>query len=403
MRICQINTVYKSGSTGKIAKDLNDLIIKNDDESYIAYSRGEHLDKNCIKIGNSFDMKLHAVGTRIFDKHGLYSKGTTLEFIKEIDKLDIDIFHLHNIHGYYLHYPTLFEYLKKINKPVVWTLHDCWSFTGHCSYYEYIDCDKWQSECHSCPQLSQYPASLLFDNSKNNFLLKKQYFKGLHNLTIVTPSKWLAKEVGKSFLSEYNTIVINNGIDLDIFKPIDSDFRKKNNLSDKFLILGVASVWEERKGFKYFIELSERLKEDEQIILIGLNYEQIKSLPSNILGIKRTENQQELAKIYGTVDVFVNPTLEDNFPTTNLESLACGTPVITFESGGSPEIIDEKTGIIVEKENVNELYIAISKIKNNEKTKYSLDCVERAKKYFGKDERFQEYLDLYKKVIKGQH
>ena len=403
MKILQINTVYKRGSTGKIAKDLNDLIIKNGDESFMAYSRGEHPDTNCIKIGNSFDMKLHAVGTRIFDKHGLYSKGATLEFIKEIEKLDIDIIHLHNIHGYYLHYPTLFEYLKKINKPVVWTLHDCWSFTGHCSYYEYVGCDKWQSECNSCPQLRQYPSSLLFDNSKNNFLLKKQYFKGLNNLTIVTPSKWLAKEVGKSFLSEYNTIVINNGIDLNIFKPMDSDFRQKNNLSDKFLILGVASVWEERKGFKYFIELSKRLKEDEQIILIGLNNEQIKSLPSNILGIKRTENQQELAKIYATADIFANPTLEDNFPTTNLESLACGTPVITFESGGSPEIIDEKTGIVVEKENVNELYIAISKIKNNEKTKYSLDCVERAKKYFGKDERFQEYLDLYKKVIKRQY
>ena len=396
MKILQINTVYKSGSTGKIAKDLNDLILSDDHESFIAYSRGEHPESNCIQIGNKLDINFHVLGTRVFDKHGLYSKKATISFIQELEIVNPDIIHLHNIHGYYLNYPILFEYLKKIDKPVIWTLHDCWSFTGHCSYYEYNGCDKWQTECGACPQLRQYPASLVFDNSKNNFLLKKELFSSLNNLTIVTPSTWLANEVKKSFLKNYEVKVINNGIDLDIFKPSHSNFRVKYKLENKFLILGVASVWEERKGFKYFIELSKLLKNDEQIILIGLNNEQIKSLPSNIIGIKRTENQKELAQIYLAVDIFVNPTLEDNFPTTNLESLACGTPVITFESGGSPECIDENSGLVVEKGNLNKLYEAIVTIKENSKEKYTLSCRNRAEKYFDKNDRFKEYLDLYK-------
>ena len=400
MRILQVNTVYKSGSTGKIVKDLNNLIINDSHESFIAYSRGEHSENNCIHIGNKLDMNLHALGTRIFDKHGLYSQRATINFVKKVEKLNIDIIHLHNIHGYYMNYPILFEYLKKTNKPVIWTLHDCWSFTGHCSHYEYSECDKWQTECGNCPQLRQYPASLFFDNSKNNFLLKKELFSSLHNLTIVTPSKWLASEVKKSFLKNNEVKVIHNGINLEIFKPLISNFREKYKLEKKFLILGVASVWEERKGFKYFIKLSKVLKSDEQIILIGLNDEQIKLLPSNIIAIKRTENQEELAQMYSTVDVFVNPTLEDNFPTTNIESLACGTPVITFESGGSPECIDDRTGIVVKKGNLNKLYEAIGYIKENGKEKYASLCRNKAEKYFDKNDRFKEYLDLYKIQLK---
>ena len=402
MKILQINTVYKSGSTGKIAKDLNDLIIESNSQSFVAYSRGEHNDSNCIKIGDKFDINIHALGTRIFDKHGLYSKRATINFIKELEEINPDIVHLHNIHGYYLNYPILFEYLKKIDKPVVWTLHDCWSFTGHCSHYEYSGCDKWMRECGECPQLRQYPASFVLDNSKNNFLLKKKFFTNLNDLTIVTPSHWLADEVKKSFLKNYEVKVIHNGINLDIFKPLNSNFREKYKLENKFLILGVASVWEERKGFEYFIKLANQLKKDEVIILIGLNDKQMKILPLNIIGIKRTENQEELAQIYSAVDVFANPTLEDNFPTTNLESLACGTPVVTFESGGSAECIDKDTGIVVEKGNLEELYKAITTTKEITKEKYTLQCRNRAVKYFDKDDRFKEYLDLYETKFKGE-
>ena len=382
MIVCQINTVYKSGSTGKIAKDINGLLLDNGHKSYVAYGRGKHQDKNSIKIGSKNDMYLHAIGTRLFDKHGLYSKKATQNFIKEIEKLDIDVFHLHNIHGYYLHYPTLFTYLKKVNKPIVWTLHDCWSYTGHCSYYDYSGCDKWMSECHDCPQTNMYPSSLVFDNSKDNFALKKEYFLGLKNLAIVTPSNWLASEVKKSFLKEYDVRTVNNGIDLSVFKKTETNFRKNHNIEEDFLILGVANVWEDRKGFDYFIKLSKLISDNKKIILIGLNENQLKDLPRNIIGIIRTNNQQELAEIYSCVDVFVNLTLEDNFPTTNLESLGCGTPVITFNSGGSPECIDENCGLVVEKENIDEVYDAIQKVQKDGKAKYSEYCIEMAKKIF---------------------
>jgi len=397
MKILQINTVYKTGSTGKIAKNLNDLIITNGWQSFIGYGRGKHKDKNAIKIGSKLDMYVHGVGTRIFDKHGLYSKKATIEFIKKIDKLDIDIFHLHNIHGYYLHYPTLFEYLK--NKKVIWTLHDCWSFTGHCSHYDYIGCNKWQNECYKCPQKNRYPSSFIFDNSKENFKLKKRYFTNLKNLTIVTPSNWLANEVKKSFLRGYPIKVIHNGIDLNIFKPSKSNFRKKHNLENKFIILGVANVWEERKGFDYFIKLSQMLSDDEQIVLVGLNDVQLKSLPNNILGIKRTSSAKELAEIYSLADVFVNPTLEEVLGLTNIESLACRTPVITFDSGGSPETIDEDTGIVIEKGNLEKLYKAIQQIKTNNIDKQK--CRYRAVEFFDKNKNFRKYMELYKDIYES--
>jgi len=399
MNVLQINTVFKQGSTGYIVYNIHQKLLSLNHKSFAGYGRGIWQEDNLIKISNKLDMYIHGIGTRIFDKHGLYSKKATQEFLKKIDKLDIDIFHLHNIHGYYLNYPLLFEYLKNKQKPVIWTLHDCWAFTGHCSHYDYIGCDKWQNECYKCPQKSRYPASFIFDNSLENFRLKKKYFTSLDNLIIVTPSNWLANEVQKSFLAKYDIRVIYNGIDLNVFKPVKSDFRKKYNLEDKFLILGVANVWEERKGFDYFIELSHILKSNEVIILVGLNDKQLQKLPKNIIGIKRTQNQKELVQIYSNVDVFVNPTLEDNFPTTNLESLACGTPVVTFDSGGSSETIDENCGKVVEKGDLDKLYKAIGEVKKNGKDFYRNHCIDRAKKYFDKEMMIEKYVKLYKEIV----
>lgn len=396
MKILQINTVYNTGSTGGIVANIHHLLLNNGFDSYVAYGRGKHCEKNAFKVGNFVDKYLHAIGTRVFDKHGLYSKNATKKLIDKIDKLDIDIVHLHNIHGYYLHYEVLFRHLRKTNKKVVWTLHDCWSFTGHCSHYDYAKCNKWQTVCRHCPQKNKYPVAYLFDNSKNNFLLKKKCFSDFDNLTIVTPSQWLAVEVKKSFLRNVSLKVINNGIDLTVFKPTQSDFRYKYNLRGKFLILGVANVWGDRKGLNYFLCLAKTLKVDERIILVGLNDKQLKALPNNIIGIKKTYNTQQLAEIYSAVDVFVNPTLEDNFPTTNLESLACRTPVITFNSGGSPECIDENCGITVDKGDFEGLCKAIQIVKNNKKEKYSLSCRKRVEQYFNKNDRFQEYIKLYK-------
>ena len=401
MKILQINSVCGIGSTGRIATDIHNILIEQGNQSYIAY--GRDLPKNCdnaIRIGTKIDNYAHVAKTRLLDKHGFGSKRATIEFIKKVKEFNPDIIHLHNIHGYYMNVEILFDYLKEANKPVVWTLHDCWSFTGHCAYFDYVGCDKWKTGCYSCPEKKAYPSSLIFDNSKNNYLNKKEIFTGVKNLTIVTPSQWLANLVQESFLNEYPVNVINNGIDLNTFRPNAGDFRKKFNLNGKFVILGVASVWDRRKGLKYFVELADKLSEDEVIVLVGLTEKQINQIPENIIGITRTSNVEELVDIYSSADVFVNPTLEDNFPTTNLEALACGTPVVTFDTGGSPESIDEISGSIVYEKDSISLYQTIQAIKNKRIENISQYCTKTAMKHYNKAIKFNEYIYLYRNKVK---
>ena len=393
MKILQINSVCGVGSTGRIATDLYKVLEEQGHECKIAYGRGvapEGIDS--IKIGSNLDNYTHVFKTRVFDKHGFGSVNATKKFIEEVKEYNPDIIHLHNIHGYYINIEILFNYLKEANKPVIWTLHDCWAFTGHCAYFDYVGCDKWKNGCNKCPQKEGYPTSKVFDNSKLNYEKKRELFTSIKNMTIVTPSKWLANLVKESFLGKYPVEIINNGIDLEVFKPTESDFRERYNLQDKFIILGVASVWEERKGLKYFIELSKELSADYKVVVVGVTEKQKKELPNNILAITRTNNVKELAEIYTAVDVFVNPTLEDNFPTTNLEALACGTPVITFNTGGSVESIDNKNGIVVYEKDLNALKKAILKINNN------ILNYEIKSEIYNKFDRYKDYIELYHKL-----
>ncbi len=401
MRILQINSVWGIGSTGRIASGIHDMLLNKGHESYIAYGRDvPRKSDTYIKIGSNLDNYIHFALTRIFDKHGFGSCKATKNFIKKIAHLDPDIIHLHNIHGYYLNIKYIFNYLKESGKPVVWTLHDCWSFTGHCAYFDYIGCNKWKIGCYDCPEKRSYPASIFFDSSRSNYQEKKEIFTGVKNLTIVTPSKWLAGLVKQSFFKEYPVKVIYNGIDIEVFKPTQSNFRLKYNLENKFIILGVANVWDRRKGLNYFIKLSEYLKEDEVIVVVSLPKKQKKEIPKNIIGIARTNNARELAEIYSAADVFVNPTLEDNFPTTNLEAMACGTPVITFDTGGSVESIDENTGYIAEKGNLAHLRKIINEIKQRERKQLSEQCISRVVALFDKNDRFLDYIKLYESILK---
>lgn len=397
MRVLQINSVCGIGSTGRIATGIDEILKEQGHESYIAY--GRKLPKSCdkpIRIGNRLDNYLHVAKTRIFDKHGFGSKKPTKEFINKIERVNPDVIHLHNIHGYYINIELLFEYLKSENKPVVWTLHDCWAFTGHCSHFDYIGCDKWKIVCYDCPQKKSYPSSILIDNSKDNFIKKKEIFTGVNKLTIITPSKWLKSLVEKSFLNEYPINVINNGIDLDVFKPIKSNFREKYKLKNKFIILGVANIWDRNKGYDYFIELSKRLNKDEIIVMVGVTEKQKSQLPDNILGITITNNVNELAEIYSGSDVFINPTLQEVMGLVNVEALACGTPVITFDTGGSSECIDNDCGFIVRKGNLDELIEKIRYVKKYNKFRWSKSCVQRANYLYNKKDRFREYIALYK-------
>lgn len=409
MKIVQINTFpYKA--TGHIMMDIHKILTEQGYESYVCWGRGRPANNNHeIVIADNIGVKFHGMYTRLLDKTGFASRRATKKLLRRLDEIKPDIIHLHNIHGYYLNIELLFNYIREHNINVVWTLHDCWPMTGHCAWFDMCGCEKWKTGCFNCEQLGTYPASKGFDNSEWNWNKKKTLFTGL-NLTIVTPSQWLKDIVMNSYLKNYRCEVINNGIDLDIFKPVGNSeiekTREKYDLDARKIVLGVASEWTPRKGLLDFIKLSEMLQ-DVQFVVVGLTERQIKEMPPNTKGIKRTENQRELAALYTIADVFFNPTYEDNFPTTNLEALACGTPVITYDTGGSPEEIRNirtsrgmTVGEIIRKKNcrktdLNEVVNRLTKWLETDNKK--LQPFEYSGNLDSK-QCFDNYLALYEKI-----
>lgn len=348
MRILEINTV-NFGSTGKIMLQIADLARKEGDEVVCSYyaRRVKNPDKNTIYIGNKYSHNIHKRLFKYTGYNGCFQRLSTWNFLRKVKKYNPDIIHLHNLHNCYINLPMLFKFIKKNNIRVVWTLHDCWSFTGQCPYFTEVGCYKWKTGCHDCEQINRYPSSKV-DCTSKMWKLKKEWFTGVKELTIVTPSQWLADLAKESYLKEYPVHVIYNGIDLTVFRPTDSDFRTKYCIGRKFIVLGIASFWEKRKGLDVFIELSKRLDERFQIVLVGTDDKVDKMLPENIISIHRTNSQKELAEVYTAADVFFNPTREEVLGLVNIESMACGTPVITFRTGGCPELINEKVGFVIE-------------------------------------------------------
>lgn len=394
MKVLAINS-GNFGSTGNIMLDINDQLKKSGHQAYSSCSDGRSMRKKKLEdhiyIGNIVELNLHLNLACTTGKAGMYSKIGTRKFLDKVDKIAPDIIHLHNLHNSYINLEMLFSYIKKNRIKVVWTLHDCWSFTGHCPHFDMVDCNKWKVECYDCPQFKEYPRSRI-DNSKFMYKLKKKWFTGVENLTIVTPSQWLGDLVKQSFLKEYPVKVINNGIDLEVFKPTKSDFREIYNCKNKIILLGVAFGWGKRKGLDIFIELAKVLEEKYQIVLVGTDEDIDKVLPKNIISIHRTQNQKELAEIYSAADLFFNPTREEVFGLVNVEALACGTPVITFNSGGSPECINKTCGIVVEKDDLFNSINSIDELLNKRVDKEM--CINRAF-LFKKNEKYQEYINLY--------
>lgn len=388
MKVVQIN-IFPNFSTGNIMMNIHKKLQQNNIESYVVWGRGrEAKDEYEIYMNDKLGVYYHVIYSRLTDKTGFASKKSTIKLINKLDEIRPDIIHLHNIHGYYINIELLFNYIKKHNIEVIWTLHDCWAFTGHCAYFDYVGCNKWIKGCYKCPQLNRYPISFK-DNSKDNFLKKKELFSNV-NMTIITPSNWLANLVNKSFLNAYKTKVIYNGVDSKIFHYVKSNFRIDNNLENKKIILGVASTWDERKGLKDFIKLAEIIDSKTVIVLVGLNDKQISLLPNNIIGIKKTTNVKELVEIYSSADIFFNPTYDDNFPTTNIEALLCGIPIITYDTGGCMEcIFDDKCGLVVSKGN----YMIVKEMITN--NNFSVD-IDRAKKLFDVETMLNNYLSIIK-------
>lgn len=401
-RLLLINVSANSGSTGRIAEEIGQTAAARGYDCHFGYGRvGRESKAHLIRIGSDLDVKVHGLESLLFDNHGFGSRNATRKFIQEIERIKPDVINLHNIHGYYLNVETLFEYLAKTDIPVVWTLHDCWPFTGHCSHYMRVKCDRWKNGCHHCPNSKGYPKSLFLDRSKTNYERKKELFCKPKNITFVAVCQWMANNVKDSFLGGYPVETIYNGTDTTVFHPCDSSImRKQLGLGENTkVILGVASVWTQYKGLYDFYELSKRLEADYKIILLGLNERQIQELPDSIIGIKRTENVSQLAELYSLADVFVNPTYVDNFPTTNIEALACGTPVVTYRTGGSPEAIDEKTGVVVNQGEMNLLLPAVEYVAKN-KSAYTNSCRDRALRCFNKQDRFEDYVNLFNSLIK---
>jgi len=399
MKIVEINGVCK-GSTGNIMLDIANTARASGNEVYTFSERkkgtppGEHR-----YFGFFIENMLHRIVSVFSGISGVGSVIGTRCLLREIKKIDPDVLHLHNLHGWYINLPMLFRFIKKHHIKTVWTLHDCWGFTAQCSHFTIEKCDKWKTGCYSCPRYRLYPYTFV-DRTKRMWKLKKSWFNGVEDLTIVTPSQWLADLAKQSFLNDYDVRVIHNGINLDVFKPAAGDFREKYALQDKKIVLGVASGWGYRKGLDVFIELSRRLPDDYKVVLVGTDNKVDKQLPPEIISIHRTCNQQELAQIYTAADVFVNPTREENFPTVNIETLACGTPIVTFRTGGSQEIINSVSGFCVECDDIAAMEQAVIRI-CEEACFGEADCRGRAE-IFDMDKKNSEYTALYREILARQ-
>ena len=400
MRIAEIN-MMNSGSTGKIMFGIAEIARKNGDDVWTFSPRNyQKAKKNeCLEIkghnyfGSVTENKMHLRISQVTGLHGCFSWFGTKDLLRMLDEIQPDIVHLHNLHNWTINLPMLFRYIKKHNISVVWTLHDCWSFTGKCPYFTAVKCNRWKTGCFDCPQVRQYPQCFV-DQTRLMWRLKKRWFSGVKNLTVVTPSQWLTGLVRQSFLKDYPVQVINNGIDLSVFNPTPSDFRKRNKIADdKYLLLGVAFGWGVRKGLDVFIDLSKRLGDEYQIVLVGTDSAVDAQLPENIISIHKTQNQKELAEIYSAADLFVNPTREENYPTVNMESIACGTPVLTFRTGGSPEIVDDTCGSVVDCDDIDAMEKEICRICAEQP--YSKEqCLKKAQS-FDMNLKFEEYVKLY--------
>lgn len=361
-KLVQINTVCNT-STGRIMGDIQREAVK---QGYDAVSfvgrRKPFRDIRCEKIGNSLSFWIHVVINTIFDRQGYGSYFVTKKMVKRIREENPDIIHLHNLHGYYLNLPVLFDYLSnEFRGKVFWTFHDCWPLTGHCPHFAAVDCDKWIEGCHHCPKKKEYPISLFLDASKQNYRDKKKMFTSLQNLTIITPSEWMANWIRASFFMNYRIEVVNNGIDLSKFsyKPNEEVLNKYSISRDKKILLGVANVWDKRKGLNDFLKLSEKLPTEYKIVLVGLNKYQIQKLPPTIIGIERTENVEELVALYSMAHIFINPSVEESFSLVTVEAFACGTPVIVLDTSAVKELVSNENGVVLEEHETQDYLQAI--------------------------------------------
>lgn len=395
-KLLQINSVVNTGSTGRISERLGVLAISQGWESYIAYGReARGSQSRLIKIGSKWDVNFHAIGSILTDRHGLFSKFATKRFLQQVDIIQPDVVHLHNLHGYYINVPMLLRYLKQKNIPTVITMHDFWLMTGHCAYINQ-SCDKWKTGCGNCPRLNQYPAAK-FDNTKANWKWKASLFVDMPNVTLVPVSYWLGRYVDDSLLKNVKQNVIYNGIDTNVFKPFDGGASVVGVDWSKFTIMAIATRWTEANGYQDVMKLSSIIPDSCQIIMVGLDEQQMSNLPKNIIGFRKTESFTQLQELYTKSDVIFNPNREVTFGLVTAEAMACGTPAIVLRDTAGEEIVDEQTGFVVD--TIEGVIDLIPRIRALEKKKMSDACRFRVNELFNADKQYQKYMDLYNGLI----
>lgn len=390
MKVLFINTVYGKGSTGRIIADLGRMLEENGHEYKVAYGRGDNSnDPHCYRIGNNLGVYIHAGLSRITDRSGFYSTVSTKKLIKFIKEYNPDIIHLHNLHGYYLNVEVLFNYLAdEFKGRVIWTLHDCWAFTGHCVHFTYAKCDKWKTHCRNCPQKKEYPSSIVFDRSLRNYNIKKSLFNRVKKLEIITVSKWLEETVRHSFLSKNKVKTIYNGIDTDRFHYVSNNVKRELKIENKKMIFLVSDGWNDQKGYSKVLDVAEKAPSDWRFVMVGLTEKQLKKLPENIIGFERIWNQDKLIEFYSAADVFFNPSLEETFGLVTAEAMACGTPAVVMNSTACPElIVEDSCGRILDlNTNIDRVIIAI---------KESIPKKNSIKMIFSNDVFLRNYYLLY--------
>ncbi|MEG1300386.1 MAG: glycosyltransferase [Erysipelotrichaceae bacterium] len=397
MKIAQINVTYGKASTGRTCKELSDFLTsKGVNVVTFSASCGKKYKENKIFESKISRLK-HLMLSRITGLEGYYSFGATKKLVKELLNFNPDIVHLRILHGSYLNYGYLYKKIREMKIPVVWTMHDCWAYTGKCAYYSNLNCFKWKdATCSKCPAKKQYPESLFFDFSNYMYKRKNELFNSISDLHIVTVSDWLKCEVEQSYLNQFDIRRIYNWIDLDVFQPRESN-KLKLKYPNRFIILGVASAWSSRKGIDKFIELSKYLADNYLIILIGKCNVRLPN--KRIVSVDNISSKNELSEYYSLANVFINFSEEETFGKVAAEAISCGTPVITNSNTANPEIIDNRCGIVLKNGNMEEVLEAIKKIESNKKLFYSNACVKRANKLFNKSINCELYYSLYLDLI----
>lgn len=405
MKVLRITTEINRSSIGRSTEQIGLKVLEEGWDSYIAFGRTDGTSKSKkIRIGNKWSVYSHVLLTRLFDLHGCGSYFATKRFIKQLDVIKPDIIHLHDIHGYYINHKLLFDYLKKTNIPVVWTHHDCWAYTGHCGFYSGINCTKWKTQCEHCPSYKSYPGSWFIDRSKQSYIDKKAMFTSLEHVYNVGVSQWICNELKDSFMNKYPIMRIYNGIDTDIFKPRTENIdkvRAKYHLGKGILLTAVATAWGERKGLSDYLELRKKLDKKYTLVFVGAPKELSEKLPDGIIGIPRTDNINELVDIYNASSIVMNLASAESFGKTTPEGLACGIPSIVYNCTASPELVDSKTGIVVEKGDIGGVLNAIDTISKWDKAETSANCRNRACDLFSIKKNWAMYIELYKKIIEN--